>query len=61
MAGKNKSLESKIVEVKKEQSKNLEDQGEAVRRVEALAKAEGYSRVSLKQDLGDSWEFEYYP
>mgnify|MGYP001560335344 FL=1 len=61
MAGKVKNLEPKIVEVKKEQSKKLEDQGEAVRRVEALAKAEGYSKVSLKQDLGDSWEFEYYP
>ena len=61
MAGKVKNLEPKIVEVKKEQSKKLEDQGEAVRRVEVLAKAEGYSKVSLKQDLGDSWEFEYYP
>lgn len=56
-----KPKKSKIVEVEKERSRNMEDQTEAVRRVQAIAEEAGYSRVSLKNDRGDVWEFEYIP
>ena len=61
MPKKDEPLATKTVELKKEQSRKLEDQGEAVRRATELAKEQGYRLVSLKQDLGDSWQFEFYP
>lgn len=55
------TLKAETVIVKKEQSKKIEDQSEAVQRVQKAAQAQGYKTVSLKQDHGDSWEFVFYP
>lgn len=56
---KKEVLQNKMVTLEKERSQRLEDQAELVVRATELAKEEGYSRVSLKNDLGDSWEVEY--